>query len=87
MAKKQQNNTYTYTITLTEDEAYTVQILLGLVSGDEEVHNVLSKLEAATEDEARLEDYERLEFYYDPSGNNLPKLLNTYDYDMTIKIK
>lgn len=51
-----------YNITLTEDEIYTLQILLGFVACDEECNSIQVKLEEATGECVELEDYERVQF-------------------------
>lgn len=51
-----------YNITLTEDEVYTLQILLGFVACDKECASVSEKLEEATGECVELEDYERVQF-------------------------
>lgn len=55
------NNTL-YNITLTEDEVYTLQVLLGFVACDEECNSIQVKLEEATGECVDLEDYERVQF-------------------------
>lgn len=51
-----------YNITLTEDEVYTLQILLGFVACDKECSKISEKLEEATGECVELEDYERVQF-------------------------
>jgi len=51
-----------YNITLTEDELYTLQILLGFVACDQECNNISEKLEEVSGECVELEDYERVSF-------------------------
>ena len=52
-----------YNITLTEDEVYTLQILLGFVACDQECNSISEKLEEVSGECVDLEDYERVSFY------------------------
>ena len=49
-------------ITLTENEVYTLQILLGFVACDQECNSISMKLEEASGECVELEDYERVSF-------------------------
>ena len=51
-----------YNITLTENEVYTLQILLGFVSCDQECNSISEKLEEVSGEEVDLYDYERASF-------------------------
>ena len=51
-----------YNITLTEDEVYTLQILLGFVACDQECSSISEKLEEVSGECVDLEDYERVSF-------------------------
>lgn len=51
-----------YNITLTEDEVYTLQILLGFVACDQECSSISEKLEEVSGECVDLEDYERVQF-------------------------
>ena len=51
-----------YYITLTENEVYTLQILLGFVACDQECNSISEKLEEASGECVDLEDYERVSF-------------------------
>ena len=51
-----------YTITLTENEVYTLQILLGFVACDQECNSISMKLEEVSGECVDLEDYERVSF-------------------------
>ena len=51
-----------YNITLTEDELYTLQILLGFVACDQECNSISEKLEEVSGECVELEDYERVQF-------------------------
>lgn len=51
-----------YNITLTEDELYTLQILLGFVACDQECNSISEKLEEVSGECVDLEDYERVSF-------------------------
>ena len=55
-------NNPSYTITLTEDEVYTLQILLGFVACDQECNSISEKLEEVSGECVDLEDYERVSF-------------------------
>ena len=49
-------------ITLTENEVYTLQILLGFVACDQECNSISEKLEEVSGECVDLEDYERVSF-------------------------
>ena len=51
-----------YNITLTENELYTLQILLGFVACDQECSSISMKLEEVSGECVDLEDYERASF-------------------------
>ena len=51
-----------YNITLTENEVYTLQILLGFVACDQECNSISEKLEEVSGECVDLEDYERVQF-------------------------
>lgn len=51
-----------YNITLTENEVYTLQILLGFVACDQECNSISEKLEEVSGECVELEDYERVQF-------------------------
>jgi hypothetical protein len=51
-----------YTLTLTADEIYTLQILLGFVVCDAECNSIIVKLEDIVEEEMMCEDYDRATF-------------------------
>ena len=51
-----------YNITLTENELYTLQILLGFVACDQECNSISEKLEEVSGECVDLEDYERVSF-------------------------
>ena len=51
-----------YNITLTEDEVYTLQTLLGFVAGDSECNSIQTKLDDAVGEEVDAEDYDRVTF-------------------------
>ena len=51
-----------YNITLTENEVYTLQILLGFVACDQECNSISEKLEEVSGEEVDLYDYERASF-------------------------
>ncbi len=51
-----------YTITLTGDEVYTLQILLGFVACDKECLSINNKLEDVSGVEMMCEDYARATF-------------------------
>lgn len=51
-----------YNITLTENEVYTLQILLGFVACDQECNSISMKLEEVSGECVDLEDYERVQF-------------------------
>ena len=86
MAKKQQPSP-DITLFLTEDEAYTLQILLGIVAGDKEVYSVSNKLVEATQEELVCEDYERLEFYFGHTADGKMVQLDATENELVIKIK
>lgn len=51
-----------YNIPLSEDEIYTLQILLGFVACDEECNSIQTKLDDAVGEEVDAEDYDRVTF-------------------------
>ena len=51
-----------YNITLTENELYTLQILLGFVACDQECSSISEKLADVSGEEVDLYDYERASF-------------------------
>lgn len=51
-----------YNITLTENEVYTLQILLGFVACDQECNSISMKLEEVSGECVDLYDYERVSF-------------------------
>ena len=51
-----------YNVTLTENEVYTLQILLGFVACDQECNSISEKLEEVSGECVDLEDYERVSF-------------------------
>ena len=51
-----------YNIILTENELYTLQILLGFVACDQECNSISEKLEEVSGECVDLEDYERVQF-------------------------
>ena len=51
-----------YNVALTENELYTLQILLGFVACDQECNSISMKLEEVSGECVDLEDYERVQF-------------------------
>ena len=51
-----------YNVALTENELYTLQILLGFVACDQECNSISEKLEEVSGECVDLEDYERVSF-------------------------
>lgn len=60
-----------YGLLLTEDEAYTLQVLLGSVRPDAQSASISSKLEDLTGFEPDLEDWERMKCKIMPSGEEI----------------
>lgn len=60
MVKKVDSNSIT--LKLTDDEAYTLQILLGFVARDKECNSIADKLSYQTGVEMDMEDYGRVYF-------------------------
>ena len=77
-----------YNITLTEDEIYTLQILLGFVACDKECSKISEKLEEATGECVDLEDYERVSFSVESmdTGVVIGKMASDYD-EATVVIR
>jgi hypothetical protein len=51
-----------YTLTLTENEVYTLQVVLGFVAADKECYSVSQKLVDLTGEEMDAYDYDRVVF-------------------------
>jgi len=83
LAIKEQENTVT--LTLTEDEAYTLQILCGIVAGDSEVYSVGSKLRAIIGEDLSLYDYDRVSYHISDERNSV-KLQVLPEQDVEIRI-
>lgn len=60
----------TYTLELSEDEAYTLQLLLGFVAADKEVYSISSKIDALTGVYMDCEDFDRVSFSVEGSDAN-----------------
>lgn len=61
----------TYSITLTEDEVYTLQILLGFVACDKQCGSIAQKLSSVSGEEMDCEDYDRVSFYLDDEATGI----------------
>ena len=58
------NSAPTYTVTLDENEVYTLQILLGHVASDPECHSIYTKLEeAGAVDYISTEDFDKVKLF------------------------
>lgn len=81
------NNTL-YNITLTEDEVYTLQILLGFVACDQECNSISEKLEEVSGECVDLEDYGRVAFYVESmdTGVVIGKMASDYQ-EATVVIR
>lgn len=79
----------TYTITLTDDEVYTLQILLGHVASDPECHSIYTKLEeAGAVDYISTEDFDKVKFFAECSnGHCSVELEKNLDSTVVIRIK
>ena len=77
-----------YNITLTENEVYTLQILLGFVACDQECNSISRKLEGVSGECVDLEDYERVAFYVEnmDTGVVIGKMASDYD-EATVVIR
>ena len=77
-----------YNITLTENEVYTLQILLGFVACDQECSSISMKLEAVSGECVDLEDYERVSFSVESmdTGVVIGKMASDYD-EATVVIR
>ena len=77
-----------YNITLTEDELYTLQIILGFVACDQECSSISEKLEEASGECVDLEDYERVSFSVESmdTGVVIGKMASDYD-EATVVIR
>lgn len=51
-----------YALVLTQDEAYTLQILLGFVAADSECYSIAQKLVDLTNEEMDTYDFDRIVF-------------------------
>ena len=82
--------TYTYTITLTDDEVYTLQILLGHVAPDPECHSIYTKLEEAGAVDyisISTEDFDKVKFFAECSnGHCSVELEKNLDSTVVIRI-
>ena len=81
-------NNPSYNITLTEDEVYTLQILLGFVACDQECNSISEKLEEVSGECVDLEDYERVSFSVEnmDTGVVIGKMASDYD-EATVVIR
>ena len=77
-----------YNITLTDDELYTLQILLGFVACDQECSSISEKLEEVSGECVDLEDYERVQFSVEnmDTGVVIGKMASDYD-EATVVIR
>ena len=77
-----------YNITLTENEAYTLQILLGFAACDQECNSISEKLEEVSGECVDLEDYERVSFSVESmdTGVVIGKMASDYD-EATVVIR
>ena len=77
-----------YNITLTENEVYTLQILLGFVACDQECNSVSMKLEEVSGECVDLEDYGRVSFSVEnmDTGVVIGKMASDYD-EATVVIR
>lgn len=74
-----------YTLTLTEDEAYTLQVLLGYVV-DGECNRISEKLEKLTGEDMQCEDYDKLYFKVSRPAS-IEMLSSSSDLDIDIRFK
>lgn len=76
----------TYTLNLTEHEAYTLQLLLGFVAADNEVYSLSRKLGDLTGYETDTYDFDRVVFTVE--GNNTGTEVVTDEHsNVVIRIK
>lgn len=82
------NEAPTYTVTLTDDEVYTIQILLGHVASDPECHSIYTKLEeAGAYDNVGVEDFDKVKFFAECSnGHYSVELEKNLDSTVVIRI-
>ena len=77
-----------FNLELTEDEVYTLQILLGFVACDQECNSISEKLEEVSGECVELEDYERVQFSVEnmDTGVVVGKMASDYD-EATVVIR
>ena len=77
-----------YNVALTENELYTLQILLGFVACDQECNSISMKLEEVSGECVELEDYERVSFSVESmdTGVVIGKMASDYD-EATVVIR
>ena len=77
-----------FNLELTEDEVYTLQILLGFVACDQECNSISEKLEEVSGECVELEDYERVQFSVEnmDTGVVIGKMASDYD-EATVVIR
>lgn len=78
--EENKNNIY-----LTEDEVYTLRVLLGHVLGDKECYSIAKKLDALDPDELDCEDYDRMYFTFVENGERM--VLEDGEKEATIQFK
>ena len=76
-----------YNITLTENEVYTLQILLGFVACDQECNSISEKLEEVSGEEVDLYDYERASFSVENMDTGVVVGRLASDYEATVVIR
>lgn len=78
--------TKSFTLEITEDEAYTLQLLLGFVASDSEAYSVSAKLAYLTEYEPDTYDFDCVGFTLEGRGANVA-IGTDENTDIVIRIK
>lgn len=82
--EENKNNIYN-NIYLTEDEIYTLRVLLGHTVGDKDCNRIAEKLDALDPDELNCEDYDRMYFTFVVDGKRM--VLEDGEKDVSIQFK
>ena len=78
--EENKNNIY-----LTEDEIYTLRVLMGHTVGDKQCNSIAKKLTALDPDELNCEDYDRMYFTFVVDGERM--VLEDGEKDVSIQFK
>ena len=82
--EENKNNIYN-NIYLTEDEVYTLRVLLGHTAGDKDCNSIAEKLEILDPTELNCVDYDKIYFTFVVDGEKM--VLKDGEKDVTIRFK